>query len=51
MAITPKNRGGPFAEAGMEGFPKFPVRSLADENLLDGFLQTLNWIVDQIRTA
>lgn len=38
-------------EAGMEGFPQFPVGSLADENLLDGFLHTLDWIVDQIRNS
>jgi len=37
-----------ITEAGMEGFPKIAVGSLADENLLDGFLQTLDWIVDQI---
>ena len=40
-----------ITEAGMEGFPKSPVGSLADENLLDGFLQTLGWIVDQIRNS
>ena len=38
-------------EAGMEGFPESPLRSLADERLLEGFIQTLEWMVDQIRNS
>jgi len=38
-------------QAGMEGFPSFPIASLADEQRFAGFIETLDWIVDEIRAT
>ena len=43
--------GFTVTDAGMEGFPKFPLRSLADKTLVESFIQTLDWMVDQIRNS
>lgn len=38
-----------ITDAGMEGFPKFPILSLSDDNALTSFTHALDWIVAQIR--
>jgi len=43
--------GWRVTDAGIEGFPKFPLRSLADKKVLESFTQTLDWMVDQIRNS
>jgi hypothetical protein len=40
-----------ITEAGMEGFPKIPVSSLTDEKQLLSFIDTLDWIVSEIRAT
>jgi len=36
-----------ITEAGMEGFPKIPIASLADKKQLQCFVDTLDWIVNE----
>lgn len=36
---------------GMEGFPKFPIKSLSDDNHLKTFTDALDWMISEIRTT
>jgi hypothetical protein len=38
-------------EAAMEGFPKFPITSLTEPQILERFIATLDWVVEEIRQA
>ena len=39
-----------ITDVGMKGFPHFPISSLVDENRLQSFIETLDWITSEIRT-
>jgi len=36
---------------GMEGFPKFPIKSLSNDDTLRRFIDALNWMVSAIRAT
>ncbi|MEX0712735.1 MAG: hypothetical protein WD278_10320 [Pirellulales bacterium] len=38
-----------ITHAGMEGFPKFPILSLTEGHVLERFIETLDWMVQEIR--
>lgn len=40
-----------MTESGVDGFPKFPVASLSSRDELSRFIDTLNWIVGEIRST
>jgi hypothetical protein len=40
-----------ITEAGMEGFPKFPISVLTDPRQLHSLTDALDWVVDEIRSS